>query len=87
MVGCFRTEAFRLHRLPNDRTTQCSYVLVEMNKGNYNQKKIKDGTGVFLDRNSNVSAISCTYSTMLSYFTCTSNLCYLYRVHNISILL
>lgn len=50
--------------------TQCSKVLVKMNKWNYN-KNIK--YNLFLDRISHVSAVSCTDSVLLSCFRCASN--------------
>lgn len=48
---------------------------IKMNKVNFSQWKIKDG--LFLDRNTNVSAIS--YSAVLSYFACISNACAIHR--------
>lgn len=74
-IDCFPIKVFKLLGLLNDKTTHCGYMLVKMNKENYNLKKIKDC--LFLERNPNASAISCTNIAVLTfmYLAGISNIC------------
>lgn len=65
--GCLPIEAFRLHELLNDRTTQCNTRWIKETTFNKKQKIV-----LFIYK----IKCTCNFDTaVLSYFACTSNTC------------